>query len=122
MTKLEILIAKLQTTVKSSGAELEKFTNRFSENPIYAFEWSTGAFAAAAEKHVAMTILAWFENWPREGKDEATVLREVYGSIMDTALSAASRVEGSSSKTCNLVKDYERAAWAEWTRDAKFYI
>lgn len=49
----------LKDQIEHATGELAKFQAKLAESPVYAFEWSASAFRSAADRKVAMDVLAW---------------------------------------------------------------
>lgn len=63
------LNVKLDEIIAAANKEMAKFTDRLSQDSVNAFEWSDGAFNAAASLSVARGIQAWLERFSENEDD-----------------------------------------------------
>lgn len=91
--------------IDSAEQVIVKFKKNLEENPAYAFEWSEGAFEAAAKIDVnkyALTMLT----------HEKGGLVETIKQVRHQVLRGARNVESSTSHVSNLVNRFKTASLA----------
>jgi len=92
--------------VNDAEGGLSRFAESFSQNPAYAFEWSSQAFRAAARLQVGKSLLAWMEGEP-------TSAEKIMDQVRGFVLRGAQYPERSTSMQSNLMKQEVVAVWAE---------
>jgi hypothetical protein len=101
----EDAIDRLQTKIKANRKALTDWRMKFRKNPRHALEWSEGAFSAAAENQVYERVLGWL----RSKASDETVREHAFRELQ----TASSNPHRSTSAPSNLMRDHERATWAE---------
>ena len=109
-TKFEKLTYLADDLLRSSEYNLKKFQESFEKNPAYAFEWSAGAFDAAAEKQVG-TIMV--EVLTRQDATEEQRAEWVLREALDRAMREARNPSHSTSVQSNEMARAVASAWAK---------
>lgn len=106
--KLTQLRKTLTWDVENCKSDLAKWTEKFTNDPSHALEWSENTFFVASKLRVAQMVLAWAGN---EETDEAFAsLQEM---VNQEAMRLAGRRQSSTSAPSNLYNDFERVAWVD---------
>jgi len=96
--------------IDSGRHHLAQFQERFSVNPLMAFEYSDNAIRGSAEVEVGLYLINLLDN--------ATTDEAFLEIMTDRALTGAQFPERSTSVTSNLAKTYVTAVWAELAKKA----
>jgi len=107
------LLFRFNSQVQTCEARLYKFTEKFKEDPAYAFSWGTEAFQAAASLRVLKQIITALES----GNG---TLENIRSTLTDRVLHKAKYPAQSTSPTSNLIEQYELAACAEILSDLQY--
>lgn len=94
--------------------EVERWADKLKADPCSAFEWSDGAFQAAARLWVGKALHVWLTG---EGREEPVALDLVIKECRRNALRAAQHPKHSTSIPSNLMEQYKASAFAEFAMD-----
>jgi hypothetical protein len=110
-TKFEKLSWLVDDLERSAEYNLKKFQESFEKNPAYAFEWSAGAFDAAAEKQVAAIIKDVLS--PDKEASEAERAEWILREALDRAMRGARNPARSTSAQSNEMEKSIASVWAK---------
>jgi hypothetical protein len=100
------IIRSLARLKENASATIASFTESVAKNPAYAFEWSDGAFKAAA----MLDVVARLEH----GRDESNMsYADLYAHFRKDVMRNARHASHSTSMPSNLMNEYKLAAQAE---------
>jgi hypothetical protein len=100
----------IEGLLRCAKDDLATFSARFAENPLYAFEWASGAIEAAAKQHVALALKAIVE---RPGDEFGGHENAVKYAVRE-ALRGAKWPSHSTSAVSNLANEAKTAAFADF--------
>jgi hypothetical protein len=107
-TTLNKLLAVLNRGIDEAKAELARFSEKFAEDPAYAFEWATGSVEAAAK------LRAWSRVREALTTADTTATPEtIQLYLTEEVLRGARSPKRSTSPMSNLVDESTLAAQAE---------
>lgn len=109
---MDKLLEVLKNKILQNDKVLADWKKKLDTSPMYALEWSSGAFEAAAHNHVYGTCVEVLESI--KDSPEAQALFKKY--VEDYALQTASNIESSTSIYANRIRDLQRQAWAKVAR------
>jgi hypothetical protein len=122
MTPYEKLMHEISTQLNRSKTTLDKWNEKFHDNPLYAFDWSDSAQQAACE----LDFYTWLETafTPRDDKPipEGDELREFAQSVLkhvtqDVLRMARSAASNSTSSSRNQIEAHMLAVKADFIDD-----
>jgi len=110
MTKiLESIRSDADANIKRADKELALFSERFAQNPTYAFTWGDSALEQAANKAVWEEALMLLEKWDNNlDKLERRIDDELYTGVIN--------IEASTSQMSNATKRAKVAAYGKVKR------
>lgn len=109
MITIERLTNFAEDMIRTGGYEMEKFNERFAQDPAYAFEWSDNAFKAAAKIHVGKTLQAWLT----AEREKPLTAEDIMNEVNRMVVRATRWPERSTSVQSNVMKQEITAVWAE---------
>lgn len=92
----------------AAKAEVDKWTEKFREDPAYRLERADVVMAYAAKHELYARLVTWLEG------DKAFVIEEVEAELTRRVLDMAGRTESSSSQSSNMMTRARLAAMAEF--------
>ena len=98
------LVTRLKRQAESAQASLDKFKEKFAQDPAYALEWSLDTFRQAAELR---TLLACINDL-----ESGATVEQMTHHLMSNVLHKSKYPPQSTSPTSNLMEQYTLAACA----------
>lgn len=118
---MESILFQVKSDKRFDQETLDKFSKRFSENALDAFEWSDSAFKAAARIHAAKVIEyvidAMREKQSKEVYEAPTdeaIIQELLTRFRGEVMRKAKWPQASTSPSSNYASLMQMSAMAEW--------
>ncbi len=105
---------------RQAEKDIASFKKRLDEDPANAFEWSDGAFKAAAKMEVSRRILHWID-WSSKTASDFRV-GDLHAWIVKQAIEVGSSGGSSTSQPSNIIKMYVKEVWASAANNNAFGI
>ena len=110
---VELIMKKVDWSIKSAQEQLEKFKTSLDKDPMYAFDWSGDAISAAVEFKMLTDIKAAIE--------KGCTVEKLIEHLTDIALREARYPSRSTSPMSNLIAQ-EKASFAiKFVDELKYY-
>ena len=121
MTEIEKLREAIEGYEARAQEIIEDFKERLDKNPLYALEWSLGAFEAAAKIDEAATAHNYVRAIERGNLTTGQALEKLEKQMIQS-LRMGTRLNGSSSPTSNLAEQARMVVASEWLPDGQSYV
>lgn len=102
----------VKNTIESAQYTIAKFQENLAVNPAYAFEWSDGAFRAAADIKIAHFVQGFLDAEVPEGTTDEARVEHLRKYATRQVMNGARSPKRSTSPCTNLLEQDELAAWA----------
>lgn len=119
----EELIVKLKSAIERHQGTLDEWQGRFSKNPYTALQWGESVYEAAARQSVCRTLLGWIEGIAGRDAEMISKLAEeyhcepdphsIFWAYLRSEAGQRVRFSRSTSRTHNLIQEYESEAWVD---------
>lgn len=116
MTKQAYFIKRLESTIDSCQASIEKFAEKLVKDPAYTLSWGTDSFSTAAQLKVAKMVHAALTD------EKPCTMQAVKDTLLDRVLHKSKYPAQSTSPCSNLMETYELAAYADMLSDINSYM
>jgi len=111
--RLENFLENLQWTMKSDEKTVQKWSDRFVDDPADALEWSAQTFSVAARHKVNVAMEQFLLDARKRKGSDKEAMEALKTMVTEQAWRLARWVEHSTSMASNLMKEELRAAWVE---------